>query len=144
MSDIIDRIAGVAGDVADFATAQSKIVAETAKLKAKIAKEKIAIRELTFKIGEYYLENFCETADPGIAETVKAVCDSEAAIADSEAKLLALKGFVKCQACGANVPADDKFCGKCGAEVIKPAPVTETEPDTDDEPPVIEVVNTEE
>ncbi|MDR0944462.1 MAG: zinc ribbon domain-containing protein, partial [Ruminococcus sp.] len=54
-----------------------------------------------------------------------AVVASKELISELEARLLALKGYVKCTNCGASVPFEDNFCGKCGKVIEKPEPAPE-------------------
>jgi ribosomal protein L40E len=122
MSDIFDRIGQTFSDIGESVSEKSKFVAESAKLNAKILQEKSSIGTNYSEIGKYYVEHFADAPDAGIADKVNAVVASKENIAVLEARILALKGYVKCTACGANVPYDDTFCGKCGAKVEKPAP----------------------
>ncbi|MDR0974841.1 MAG: zinc ribbon domain-containing protein [Ruminococcus sp.] len=121
MSDIFDKIGQTFSDIGDSVSEKSKYVAETAKLNAKILQEKSSIGSNYSDIGRYYVEHFSDNADPGISDKVLAVVKSKELICEMESKILALKGYVKCTACGANVPFEDKFCGKCGALLEKPA-----------------------
>jgi hypothetical protein len=120
MSDIFDKIGQTFSDIGESVSEKSKYVAETTKMNAKILAEKASIGTNYSDIGKYYVEHFGGNPDAGISEKVEAVLASKAKIADLEARILALKGYVKCKACGANVPFDDNFCGKCGAVAEKP------------------------
>jgi hypothetical protein len=122
MSDIFDKIGQTFSDIGESVSEKSKYVAEAAKLNAKILQEKSLIGSNYSEIGRYYAEHFADNPDPGISDKVAAVVKSKELIAEMESKILALKGYIKCTACGANVPFDDKFCGKCGAILDKPAP----------------------
>ncbi|MDR0903438.1 MAG: zinc ribbon domain-containing protein [Ruminococcus sp.] len=122
MSDIFDKIGQTFSDIGESVSEKSKYVAEAAKLNAKILQEKSLIGSNYSEIGRFYAEHYSENPDPGISDKVAAVIRSKELITEMESKILALKGYIKCAACGANVPFDDKFCGKCGAILDKPAP----------------------
>jgi hypothetical protein len=135
MSDIFDKIGQTFSDIGESVSEKSRYVAETTKLNAKILQEKSSIGSAYSDIGKYYVEHFGSCPDAGIADKVNTVNKARANIAELEAALLALKGFVKCPACGANVPYDDSFCGKCGKAVPRPTPPADDLPD--DEAPEI-------
>jgi hypothetical protein len=122
MSDIFDKIGQTFSDIGESVSEKSKYVAEAAKLNAKILQEKSLIGSNYSEIGRFYVEHFAENPDPGISDKVAAVVKSKELIAEMESKILALKGYIKCTACGANVPFEDKYCGKCGALIERPAP----------------------
>jgi hypothetical protein len=122
MSDIFDKIGQTFSDIGDTVTEKSKSVAEAAKLNAKILSEKSMLGTNYSEIGKYYAQHYSDNPDPGISDKVAAVVASKNLIAELEARLLALKGYVKCTNCGASVPFEDNFCGKCGKVIEKPEP----------------------
>ncbi|MDR0987002.1 MAG: zinc ribbon domain-containing protein [Ruminococcus sp.] len=137
MSDIFDKIGQTFSDIGESVSEKSKYVAEATKLNAKILQEKSSIGSNYSEIGRYYVEHYADNPDPGISDKVAAVIRSKEQIVEMEAKILALKGYIKCTVCGANVPFDDKFCGKCGAVLDKPAPPA---PDEEEITPNVSVV----
>ena len=54
-----------------------------------------------------------------------------------KSQILAIKGMVKCQDCGAECPFEDTYCGKCGAKLEKPEPPVEEEVPAEE---VVEVI----
>jgi hypothetical protein len=122
MSDIFDKIGQTFSDIGESVSEKSKYVAEAAKLNAKILQEKSSIGSNYSEIGRFYVLHYSDNPDPAISDKVAAVNASQALIAELEARILALKGYIKCTACGANVPFDDMYCGKCGTLLEKPAP----------------------
>jgi hypothetical protein len=126
MSDIFDKIGQTFTDIGETVTEKSKSVAEAAKLNAKILAEKSLLGTNYSEIGKYYAEHYSDNADPGISDKVAAVVASKELIAELEARILAIKGYVKCTNCGANVPYEDNYCGKCGMVIEKPEPPAET------------------
>jgi hypothetical protein len=140
MSDIFDKIGQTFSDIGETVTEKSKSVAETAKLNAKILQEKASVGSNYSEIGKYYVEHYSDNPDPGISEKVAAVVSSKALIDELEARILALKGYVKCTNCGANVPFDDNFCGKCGKVIEKPAQPEDDIIIEEDLAPTVEVV----
>ncbi len=127
MSDIIKKITDTITETGKNVGEKTKQVGNTAKLNAKIISSERAISENYTLIGKYYYDMYKENPDAEIADAVNAVTASLETIEEMKDQLLALKGLVKCDKCGANCPIEDAFCGKCGAVLEKPEPVVEEE-----------------
>lgn len=144
MSDIIKKITDTITETGKNVGEKTKQVGNTAKLNAKIISAERSISENYTLIGKYYYDTYKENPDEEIADAVNSVTASLDTIDEMKDQLLALKGLIKCDKCGANCPIDDTFCGKCGAMLEKPEPIVEeTEEKADIEVVVAEEVTVE-
>lgn len=144
MSDIIKKITDTITETGKNVGEKTKQVGNTAKLNAKIISAERSISENYTLIGKYYYDTYKENPDEEIADAVNSVTASIDTIDEMKDQLLALKGLIKCDKCGANCPIDDTFCGKCGAMLEKPEPIVEeTEEKADIEVVVAEEVTVE-
>lgn len=144
MSDIIKKITDTITETGKNVGEKTKQVGNTAKLNAKIISAERSISENYTLIGKYYYDTYKENPDEEIADAVNSVTASLDTIDEMKDQLLALKGLIKCDKCGANCPIEDTFCGKCGAMLEKPEPIVEeTEEKADIEVVVAEEVTVE-
>ena len=68
-------------------------------------------------IGKLYYEDHKEEADGAYGQQMQAIADAFAAIDHMKEEVLKIKGARQCPQCGATVPEDTEFCGKCGAKL---------------------------
>lgn len=99
---------------------------DVVKANIKISGEERAINDLFLEIGKTYYENnkdnpCCDT----MKELFDKVSEKQATIESLKEQVRRIKGVNICQSCGAEVDADNDFCGKCGAKIVKPEPVSE-------------------
>ena len=125
MSDILKKISDTISETGKTVGEKTKQVGNSAKLNAKIIASERSISENYVILGKYYYDKYKDNPDEEIAETVNAITASADAIEEMKSQILAIKGLVKCQSCGAACPVDDDYCGKCGAKLIKPEPPVE-------------------
>lgn len=105
---------------------KTKQGSDIAKAKLKISSEERALTDLYYEIGKTYYENnsdnpCCDT----MKELFEKVAEKAALIESLKAQVRTLKGVVVCESCGADVPLENDFCGKCGAKIVRPEPVIE-------------------
>ena len=110
-----DQFTQGVSEAANTSVEKTKSLLEAARLSSKIAAEKNRREKLYQQIGELY---FHEYRSPE-RKKLEALCaDVEAltqAIAELEEQVLEVKKKKICPACGAEQPADSRFCGRCGA-----------------------------
>ncbi len=97
-------------------------------LNSDIAAKTRELTDLYADIGKAYCIQHPEDAVTAFPE----LCNHAFALANEISQLqeqvLLEKGLLKCQACGAMVPAPAAFCPTCGAAMPKPEPQPEPEP----------------
>ena len=127
MSDILKKLGETITETGKTVGEKTKQVGNVAKLNAKIISSEHSISDNYTILGKYYYDTYKNNPDEEIAETVNSITASIDAIDEMKNQILAIKGLVKCQSCGAGFPFEDDFCGKCGAKLEKPEPPVEEE-----------------
>ena len=112
---------------------KTKQVAEVAKLSYKVNEELRKAEELYAELGKAVYETEKDNTESVFYAKISEITDKLAKADTLKAELNALRGVVICEKCGAEVPLENDFCGKCGAKVEKPepAPVEEEKFDYD-------------
>ena len=138
MSDIFKKIGDTITETGKTVGEKTKQVSSVAKFNAKIISSEHSISDNYTILGKYYYDTYKDNPAEEVAETVNSITASLETIADMKSQILAIKGMVKCQDCGAECPFDDTFCGKCGAKLEMPEPPVEEETPAEEE--VIEAI----
>ena len=133
MSDIFKKIGDTITETGKTVGEKTKQVSSVAKFNAKIISSEHSISDNYTILGKYYYDTYKDNPAEEVAETVNSITASLETIADMKSQILAIKGMVKCQDCGAECPFDDTFCGKCGAKLEKPEPPVEEEAPAEEE-----------
>lgn len=128
MSDILKKLGETITETGKTVGEKTKQVGNVAKLNAKIISSEHSISDNYTILGKYYYDTYKNNPDEDVAETVNSITASIDAIAEMKGQILAIKGLVKCQSCGAGCPFEDDFCGKCGVRLEKPEPPVEDSP----------------
>lgn len=137
MSDILKKIGDTITETGKSVGEKTKQVSSVAKFNAKIIASEHSVSENYTILGKFYYDTYKDSPAEEVAETVNSITASLETIADMKSQILAIKGMVKCQDCGAECPFEDNFCGKCGAKLEKPEPPVE---ETAEEEEVLEAV----
>ena len=127
MSDILKKIGDTLTETGKTVSEKTKQVGNVAKLNAKIISSEHSVSDNYTILGKYYYDTYKDNPAEEVAETVNSITASLETIADMKSQILAIKGMVKCQDCGAECPFEDTYCGKCGAKLEKPEPPVEEE-----------------
>ena len=138
MSDIFKKIGDTITETGKTVGEKTKQVSSVAKFNAKIISSEHSISDNYTILGKYYYDTYKDNPAEEVAETVNSITASLETIADMKSQILAIKGMVKCQDCGAECPFEDTFCGKCGAKLEKPEPPVEEEAPAEEE--AVEVI----
>ena len=111
------------------------------KLSYKAATEQKALNDLYNRIGRKFVEDNKDVAVDGELGEIKAQAVAKAQEIEAlKAQIRMLRGVVVCENCGAEVDAENDYCGKCGTKLVKPEPpVEETEDEVADDGESIEV-----
>ena len=118
---------------------------EFVKLNYKVLSAQKALDDLYNQIGRLFVEENGATCTEGeIGELTQQAAAKAVEIETLKAQLRLIRGVVVCENCGAEVDAENDYCGKCGAKLVKPEPPAEEpaeEEAVDDEATVeVEVV----
>lgn len=103
---------------------KAKALTETIQLKTQISTEKAKLEEAYAAIGRLYYEANHEPEET-YAKAYEAVKASRERIAALEIELTQSEGSRICAVCGAKVPKDSLYCGKCGSPIREEAAESE-------------------
>ena len=95
---------------------KTKEAAETAKLNLQIAQEEARLKKAYEALGEAYFKNHEDDMPEQYAVYAVDIRESAARLDSLTKDKQILKNQKRCGSCGAWMPNEDRFCGKCGAE----------------------------
>ncbi|GLC82058.1 zinc-ribbon domain-containing protein [Lacrimispora brassicae] len=115
----------ISGTGKEVAT-KAKALTETIQLKTQISVEKTKLEEAYAVIGKQFYEANKEPEEV-YAKAYEAVRASRERVAALEIELSQSEGTRICADCGAKVPKNSLYCGKCGASVKEASQKADTE-----------------
>lgn len=98
---------------------KTKDMTDIARINAAISEEEKKINNTYFQIGKLYVAKYTENHDADFAGMIMALKDAEAKICEYQQQVQDIKGIVRCEKCGAEVPNNVAFCSSCGAPMPK-------------------------
>ncbi len=101
------------------AAQKAKKLTEIAGLNGTVNEEEKKIHALYSQIGKLYATLHHEEYEAEFEEMMIALKESENKIAECRERIQDLKGFLKCEKCGATVPGTAAFCNACGNPMPK-------------------------
>ena len=104
--DFFDRMGEKLVTAGKDVTQKAKDLSGTAKLNFDIKAKEDFIEKQYAQIGKLYY-----------GQQMQAIAEAFAAIDHMKEEVLKIKGARQCPQCGATVPEDTEFCGKCGAKL---------------------------
>jgi len=107
---------------------KTKEIAEVAKLNSQISEEEKRINDYYLQIGKLYVSLHKAGQESGFEELISGISEAEEKIEDYRQQIQEVRGIVKCEECGTEIPKDAAFCSVCGA----PAPKREKETEAAD------------
>ena len=105
---------------------KSKDFSDVSKLNTAIANEEKKLQANYYHLGRIYITKHGNDYEPVFAETIKAIKESEQNIINYRMQIQDIKGIIRCEKCGAEIPNNVLFCSTCGT----PVPPKETVPNT--------------
>ncbi|MCI8465975.1 MAG: zinc ribbon domain-containing protein [Lachnospiraceae bacterium] len=95
---------------------KTKEVASTTKLSIQISQEEARLKKAYEALGEAYFKNHEEDMPEQYAVYGADIREAAARLDSLMKEKQILKNQKRCVSCGAWIPNEDRFCGKCGAE----------------------------
>lgn len=115
-------------DAGKTVSEKTKQGSDIVKANLKISSEERELTDLYCEIGKTYYEKNSENP---CCDTMKELCEKvaekTALIESLKQQVRSIKGVAVCGNCGAEVPLENDFCGKCGTKIEKPEPAVEEE-----------------
>ena len=112
---------------------KAKALTETIQLKTQISAERTKLEEAYAAIGKQFYETN-NAPEEAYAKAYEAVRASRERIAALEIELSQSEGTRICAECGAKVPKNSFYCGKCGAPVKEASAEQKTNEEFAEEP----------
>ena len=100
---------------------KTKDMTDVARINGAIAEEEKKVNNTYFQIGKLYVAKYTAEHDADFAGMIAAIQDAEAKIRDYKQQVQDIKGVVRCEKCGAEVPRNTAFCSACGAQMTNMA-----------------------
>lgn len=88
-----------------------------AKLNAAISDEEKKLQHVYSQIGRLYVSKYGNNADPDFVGLISTTKEAEKNIINYRQQIQNIKGLVRCEKCGAEIPNNVLFCNACGASV---------------------------
>lgn len=101
---------------------QTKDLADVTKLNTAISDKEKKISQLFLLVGQSYYERHKNDDTAEELEKIAEINAMYAEILTNREKIKQIKGVVKCESCGADVPLNATFCNACGTKVNRAEP----------------------
>lgn len=101
------------------AVQKTKEMTDIARINGAISDEEKKVNNNYFQIGKLYVAMHSADYESDFAGMIAAIKESEAKIRDYRQQIQDIKGVVRCEKCGAEVPSNVAFCSSCGAAMPK-------------------------
>lgn len=115
----LEELSKTLTDTGKEVATKAKAITESIQLKTQISGEKTKLEEAYAVIGKLYYEANLEPEE-NYGRAFEAVKACRERIAALEIELTQNEGSRVCAECGAKVPKDSMYCGKCGAPIKEP------------------------
>ncbi|MBQ7990682.1 MAG: zinc ribbon domain-containing protein [Oscillospiraceae bacterium] len=125
MSEFFDRLSEALTSTGKNVGDKAKAKSDEVKLLYKVGTEKKALDIIFTELGKAYYEEYKEAPSEELAALVSEATIKSTEIAALEDQIRTIKGVYVCPNCGADIPLEYDFCGKCGTKVERPAPPAE-------------------
>ncbi|MCU6762893.1 Uncharacterised protein [uncultured Roseburia sp.] len=106
---------------------KTKDLTEITKLSVKIADLQRKNENLYQTIGKMYMDRYGDHPDEAFKEAVHNVQENLKRIVNYKEDIKILKGYQKCDSCGADVQNGSQYCSACGSKVKEEDIVAEAE-----------------
>ncbi len=109
-----DDLGKLITDAGQSAVQKTKDMTDVAKLNSMITNEQNRINSCYFEIGKLYVALHANDFESDFAVVVNALKDSEQKVRELTQQIQDIKGIVKCERCGNEVPNTLVYCSYCG------------------------------
>lgn len=96
---------------------KAKDMSESFRISGAIREEEKKQEDLYKQIGQYYYENYCDSAEGQLRVWCSGIKASKVQVLQYQDQLNKLKGTITCPGCGAEVASGSAFCSGCGMKM---------------------------
>ena len=112
-----DNLSKKASETTAKAVQQARILSETSRLNGLVSDEEKKINNNYYQIGKLYATIHQNNYEDEFIGMITAIAESEQKIREYRKQIQDIKGVVRCEKCGAEVPKGVAFCSSCGVAV---------------------------
>ncbi len=106
-------------EVGQSAAQKTRDMSDMSRIKGAISDEEKKINNLIFQIGQTYVSVHYSDYGSEFEALMGAFIESQAKLEEYKNQLNDIKGIVRCDKCGAEVPSTSGFCSVCGNQVVR-------------------------
>ena len=140
MSEFFDRLSEALTSTGKNVGDKAKAKSDEVKLLYKVGTEKKALDIIYTEIGKAYYEESKDAPSESLAALISEATIKIEEIKSLEDQIRAIKGVYVCPNCGADIPLEYDFCGKCGTKAERPEPPVEEAPAEEEKASEINIV----
>lgn len=118
------RLSDAGQDVAQ----KTRNLADVTQLNSANNDKEKQIKRLIFDLGKAYYENHKNDFTAEGVEIISNINALYREINENNEKIKQIKGFIKCENCGADIAPNTAFCTKCGTKANRPEPAAPAAP----------------
>lgn len=122
---LFDGVGRKLSQVGQVAVQKTKDVTDVARINGIIAEEEKKINNNYYQIGKLYASMHAEDYESEFAGMLAAIKESETKICEYRQQIQDIKGVVRCEKCGAEVPNNSAFCSSCGNAMLTKKTIVE-------------------
>lgn len=114
-----DNLSKKASETTAKAAQQMRVLSETSRLNGLISDEEKKINNSYYQIGKLYAAMHQSDCEEEFGGMIAAITESEQKIKEYRMQIQEIKGVIRCEKCGAEVPNGAAFCSSCGSTMPK-------------------------
>lgn len=118
--ELFDKLGDTIVSVSKDATQKAKDISELARIRMEIRSKQDYLNKLFLEIGKIYYDTHKDDEEKEFKEQMLLVKDAQEVLEELNQQLGQIKGMVKCNACGQDMPMEAEYCSKCGTKLVKP------------------------
>ena len=116
---LFDNLSKKLTEAGQTAVQKTKELSDITRINSAIAEEEKRINNSYYQIGKLYTAIHISDYESDFAGMIQAIKESENKIREYRQQIQEIKGVVRCEKCGAEVPSNAAFCSACGNSMPK-------------------------
>lgn len=116
---LFDDLSRKLTEAGQTAVQKTKEISDITRISSAISEEEKKINNFYYQIGKLYVAIHISDYEADFSGMMQAIIESETKIRDYRQQIQDIKGIVRCEKCGAEVPSNAAFCSACGNAMPK-------------------------
>ncbi len=117
--ELFDKLGDTIVSVSKDATQKAKDISELARIRMEIRAKKDYINKLYLEIGKSYYESHKDDEEKEFNDHMELIKEAQESLEELKKQSGQIKGTIKCEQCGQEMPLEADYCSKCGTKLIK-------------------------